>query len=353
MMPSMPRILHILDAADPAAHLARRAIRTLIDHAPAGVEHHVVLLGARADERAARALELSVAARIPIRRVPPPRLAGGALRRLLLRIRPDLLHAWSAGARRLAASAEPLLPVIETQRFDRAPYPMILPSPDARNELRSRWGAREGEVVLLLVGEPPEALDAFVFLVAAGVLAERGRPTLAIAHPDAGGLLRARRFFERRGRGARLIVDDLDPIDALPGADGAVSIALAPPGCARRMRLPPPTIHALAHAAAMGLVAVGEDRLCLRAAAIGALAGRIVWAPPRRPLEIGLRTARALRQREKDGPAPAAPPAISAIPAELTPLGWSAQAHARYAGPLTPRVSRWREKARSRSSEPA
>jgi len=313
----MPHILHILDASDPAAHLARRAIRTLIRHAPASFSHHVLLLGGRADERAARADGIPLAARLT-----PP-----YARRAIRALEPDLVHAWSP--RTQAAARRASTPVVATSRFDRAPYPISLPDPAQRGPLRARWEAQDDEVVLLLAGESLPALDAFTFTVAAGVLTQQGRRVVAVAHPGAHGFLRARRFLEGLPEGARLIADDIDPCQALAAADAAIHCAAAPPAFEARQRHPPATAHALLRAAAMGLIAISDDRAAIRAAAIGPLAGRIRFAAPRKPMELGMAVSRALDERAAQGQSPS-----PQIPTEFEPAAWSAQVHARYGSRL-------------------
>lgn len=228
-MPTL-RVLHLIDGrgTGDAALMACAQVT----HGVTDAEHRLCLLGpGELEDRAAR-LGLPTTDRI----APPlgrPLLAWRGLRRLVRdRGRPDLVHAWSPDAHRLARRAlGGSVPCVTV------PAPAIAAprdvDPARRRILREAMGAGPGEPVLLLAGEGEETdAQRFVFLL--GLLAQADVRTIGLIPRASARLSRALRFHRRLGRPTPVFIGNMPAACLADLSDVAVWVgpALSQPGAA-------------------------------------------------------------------------------------------------------------------------
>jgi hypothetical protein len=257
--------LHLIHPAD-AGPVALRALRILLADPDPPFSDAVLLLAGSADERRAARLGVHTTDRI----IPPAgaisRCAPPLRRYLRERGRPDVIHAWSPDAARLAADVAPAAPrVLSPMRppadgltpirrpvaprtgpiadvslgppeinaawrlaaptplaFRHIPIPPPLPAdlaptPHNRDAARARISADAESLVVALVGDPSSRLDAYTFTVSLVVMAKAGMPVLGLVPSDAFALLRARRWLRPLIDAPRLLITD-DPLETLAPA---------------------------------------------------------------------------------------------------------------------------------------
>lgn len=297
------RVLHLIDAPE-AGWPAFEALSALRRDTSTAVSHFVALIGGASAERMARDSGLEWDLRIAPA-LGRPELAAAKLRVLLReRDRMDVVHAWTAGSLtlgRLAHAGAPLCATLSaapsgapwspwriaalraarraqrmmmTSRFigerwsealgsrravvdmGLAPLPIrgVTPDPEARAQLRRRWGMRDDMIVVLAAGEPLERLDARWFTFRAGVLAVAGIPAAVVLPSRCDGLERAIRYTERHHYAWPLIVDDEPLRNLIHGCDLALWRA-GPEGSGAEMF----GAHGLAMCAGAGMPCVAED----------------------------------------------------------------------------------------------
>ena len=211
-------------AGDPACF----ACATLIEHAPPWAQH-VVIGALRADDvPRIEAAGLQVDHRIP------PRVAAAlGLRAQLARVwrsigsMPACLVIWPGAQRPLDAPGHWTLSASE---LGAGPWPIDAPRIQAcdRIEVRRAWGVPDDARVILFVGEPAHACDAWTAAYLGGVLSLAKPPTWVVVPAGAHQIDRGLRFVERHKHAWGMIVDDAPLARQLAGADAAVH-ALAPP----------------------------------------------------------------------------------------------------------------------------
>lgn len=240
-----PAILHLLDApagADrpPPTLLAR--IAEVIRGTPAW-DHRLLMFGPRWMADVAEDLGLTgraVRAAVPFHRS----LLGWRALRALIRSwrRPDLVHAWSPGAHRLARAALRGVPAVDRPWADRH-LPLSVDRErvvgSTRRALRTRWGlADDVRLVALLPGGTGRApaMDAAVAVgLARECLYAREPPDARVAlliHPATRGLPQVLDMMQQARWHDGLIQDArlAKPWHALPAADAALALGDATRG---------------------------------------------------------------------------------------------------------------------------
>lgn len=268
-----PRILHLVDPAAPGSgpcmvRLLAVTMNGLPDH-----EHHLLMMGTRADVGILRRCGVSPVGRIS---VPGPWL--GASRRALWRSmraqeeqvgRYHVVHAWSERAGLLAASAArrgstlvttAVAPVgrwqshlvnraVRTGRMDvsvigpaqarawsnvidaMGPGDSVRPgvrttAPEARGDRFGR-DISDAPLVIALISDPPRLADARRAAAVLTRLAVTGRRAVLLVHPQAARLADARRWMRHIGDAARMAQMITDAEVGDPGhVTRAVDVAL-------------------------------------------------------------------------------------------------------------------------------
>jgi hypothetical protein len=101
----------------------------------------------------------------------------------------------------------------------------------SRATLRQHWQVADDALVVAMLGDWPDAIDAVRGIIAIGLAAETGRPFHMLIHPHARGIDRATEVATAMGKVDRILMDDqaLPPWPLLPGCDAALAIG---PNCA-------------------------------------------------------------------------------------------------------------------------
>jgi glycosyltransferase involved in cell wall biosynthesis len=276
------RVLHLIDAASPQACPATLALMGEAIGRTPGIEQEVLLLGGAALGEAAKAAGI---ARATLLGVPTGRAMRGwfAVRRCLSSLgRFDLMHCWSAGTLTLATlmqrdvprvatftqrptarvahwlrmlgaapgRASAFLPISATIRRELISHGVpegvvhvLRPGLDLgrvsqanRDGLRESWGLDprdRGAVVVGLIADPPDAVDAMFSALAVGIAGEVYSPrepnaahrVYVLVHPQMTRRVNAQATMDEIGRPANVIVEPRLslPWEVLPGCDVALA----------------------------------------------------------------------------------------------------------------------------------